>query len=201
MAVVPAEALSLVRRTIAELARGRADEGEEQRQADADPEYQHWIALVARARERLQQRADRALAGLGLVIPYEQLSSRLPAELAGEPQYALAAESGSPLLTALSEALAESAAATRYHEIGVGTSGKLILQVSESGVRAVWAGPPGGRAPKLVGRTEGGETLEAIWQVGPEGKLQRADPTFPWVDGQVVLSVATDQPQTVTIQR
>jgi hypothetical protein len=199
--VVPEDALRSVRRKVAELARGRFDEGEEQRRADADPEYEHWIALVARARERLQQRADRAPAGLGLVIPYEQLTSRLPAELAGEPQYHLAAESGSPLLTALSEALAESAASTRYHEIGLGTSGKLILQANESGVRAVWAGPPGVGAPKLLGRTEGGETQEASWRAGPEGKLQRAEPTFPWVDGQVVLTVAADQPQTVTVQR
>jgi hypothetical protein len=199
--LVPLEALRLVRQKIAELARGRTDESEEQRQADADPDYEDWLGLVARARERLQQRADQATPELGLVIPLEQLTSRLPAELASEPQYALAAESGSPLLSSLSGALAESAAATRYHEIEIDNSGKLVLQATESGVRAVWAGPRGASPPKLLGRTESGEALEATWQAGPEGKLQRAEPIFSWVDGQVVLTIATDPPQTLTIQR
>jgi len=198
---IPVETLHLVRRKIAQLARGRADENEEQRQTDADPEYEDWLGLVARARELLQQRADQAPVELGLVIPFEQLTSRLPAELAGEPQYALAAESGSPLLTALSEALAEAEAASRYREIDIDCSGKLILQATESGVRAVWVSPAGVGAPKLLGRTESGESMEATWQAGPEKKLQRAEPIFPWVDGQMVLTIATEPPKTVTIQR
>ena len=198
---VPVEALDLVRRKIAELAQGRADKSEEWRQADADPEYQVWLGLVARARERLQRRADQAPIDRGQVVPFERLTSRLPAELAAEPQYALAAESGSPLLTALSDALAEAEAATRYHEIDIGSSGKVILRATESGVDAVWAGSGAVGAPKVLGRTENGEMMEATWQVGPEGKLQRAEPRFPWVDGQVVLTIATEPPRTVTIEQ
>jgi hypothetical protein len=198
---VPVGALRLVRRKISELARGRAEETEEQRQTEVDPEYQGWLALVARAREHFQQRADQTPIDLGLVIPFEQLSARLPAELAGDPQYALAAESGSPLVSALSDAFAASAAATRYHEIDIDRSGKLILQTIECGVRAVWTGPIGVGAPKLIGRTVSGEAIEPAWQVGPQGKLQRADPILPWVDGQIVITIATEPPKTVTIQR
>ncbi len=198
---VPLEKLRLVRRKIADLARGRTDESKEQRQVSADPEYEDWLGLVARARERLQKRADQAPTDLGLVIPLEQLTSQLPAELAGEPAYALAAESGSPLLTALSEALVEAEAAIRYHEIGIDGSGKLILQATEAGVQAVWAGLTGVSAPELLGRTTSGAALESSWQLGPEGKLHRAEPLFPWVDGQMVLTIATDPSKTVTIQR
>jgi hypothetical protein len=138
---------------------------------------------------------------LGLVIRFESLTSRLPAELAGEPQCSLAAESGSTLLTALSEALAESAAATRYHEFDIGSSGKLIMQATEAGVRAVWVGQSSVGPPKLFGRAESGEACEPTWQVGTEKKLQRTELIFPWIDGQVVLTIASDPPKRVTFQR
>jgi hypothetical protein len=61
---VPEEPLRLVRKRIADLARGRIEGSEKDCQTDADPEYEDWLALLAQARERLQQRADQTpLAG------------------------------------------------------------------------------------------------------------------------------------------
>ena len=66
---VPREALSLVRRKLADLFRGRPSGSDDQRQSDLDPEYEYWIGLVERSRGLLQYRADRAPVELGEVIP------------------------------------------------------------------------------------------------------------------------------------
>jgi hypothetical protein len=50
---VPQEVLSLVRRKLAKLSRGRASGSDEQRQVDLDPEYGYWIGLVERCRDSL----------------------------------------------------------------------------------------------------------------------------------------------------
>ena len=71
----------------------------------------------------------------------------------------------------------------------------------ENGVRGVWSGRPGSPPPRLVAFNHAGELNEATWREGPEGQLHRAEPLLPWVDGEVLLEIGTEPPQTLTIQR
>jgi hypothetical protein len=191
-----AEALRQVRQKLAELARGQAAGTEEQRQTDLDPEYEDWLGEVELMRQRLQEQADQA----GRVVLFSDLSRQPPPELATEPQLALAAEPGDELLKGLAEALAGATATVRYHEVALGGSGKLFLLADSEGVRAVWVGAATA-APALEGQQAPGQFRSVRWQAGPEGRLHRGEPLFPWIDQQVVFRAGTAPPQTVIIQR
>jgi hypothetical protein len=171
------EAVRLVRGRFAELVRGQAVGSAEQRSSDVDPEYETWMELVAQARELLQRRADRAPADLGLVIPFDRLSLKVPAELGSNRLQALAAESGSALLAALSNAMAETD--VRYHEVLSGPDGKLTLMVAENGARGVWFTTSASRPPRLKALDVAGEPREATWHEGPKGQAGSARPPPP----------------------
>jgi hypothetical protein len=158
---VPQQALSLVRRKLADVSRGRASGSDEQRQSDLDPEYEYWIGLVEQSREQLQRRADQAPVDLGEVIPFAQWTSRPPAELESHHLSALAAESGSPLLADLTQAPDAAKDQIRYHQVPLRDDGKLVLMADENGVRGVWSGPD--TAPPPSG---GAEELAGSWPVG-----------------------------------
>jgi hypothetical protein len=196
---LPQEALRLVRRKLDDLSHRQTLGSGEHVQPNIDPEYESWIGLVRQSRELLQRRADRMPIDLGQVIPFAQLASALPQALGSVRPYALAAESGSPLLATLSEALGADDA--RYHEILLNEGGKLILLADENGVRGVWSGPANSPPPRLVAFGQAGEPSEVTWHQGPEGHLHRAEPHLTWVDGQVIFEIGTDPSQTLTIQR
>jgi hypothetical protein len=80
---IPDDLLALVRRRLADLARGRALP--EAQAIDLDPEYEDWLAEVAQARSTLLARAE--LSQLTLRQPTPAPADRLP-------ELALAAESG-----------------------------------------------------------------------------------------------------------
>ncbi|MBI1918223.1 MAG: hypothetical protein HYS12_26320 [Planctomycetes bacterium] len=169
---VPEEVVRLVRRKIAELARGQVVATAKQQLADHDPSYERWLAGVEQARRRLQARVDEGRPLLRL------------AELAPEPPPGLAALAGGE---------------ERYLALPVG-GGKLVLLADAQGVRAVWTGPVG-EAPALTGEVGAGQLRAVTWQAGPEGALARAEPVFRWLDGRVVLTVCSDPPQSLTLQR
>jgi hypothetical protein len=197
---VPDEGVRAIRRKLAELVRGQAVGSDDQRSVDVDPEYETWIDLVAQARELLQRRADPAPAEKrDLVIRFDQLTNRLPAELRSDRPYALAAESGGPLHSALSQAV--TAIDVRYHEVAFGSDGKLILMAEENGVRGVWTTSCALSPPRLLGLDQAGGPREASWREGPEHRLRRAEPRFPWVDDRVVLEIDSEPPQRLIIQR
>jgi hypothetical protein len=81
---IPDDLLALVRRRLADLARGRALEPQAPT-IDLDPEYEDWLAEVAQARSTLLARAE--LSQLTLRQPTPAPADRLP-------ELALAAESG-----------------------------------------------------------------------------------------------------------
>ncbi len=169
---VPEEAVRLVRRKIAELARGQVVATAAQELADHEPSYERWLSGVEQARRRLQ---DRVAGGRPLL--------RL-AELAPAPPPGLAARAGGE---------------ERYLEVLVG-GGKLVLLADTQGVRAVWTGSVT-EAPALTGEVDGGQLRAVTWQAAPDGGLARAEPGFCWLDGRVVLTVCSDPPQTLTLQR
>jgi hypothetical protein len=113
----------------------------------------------------------------------------------------LAAESGSPLLASLNQAIDATEDQIRYHEIPLGDDGKLTLMADDNGVSGVWSAPDSSPPPRLAALDHAGERHEATWQRGPEGHLQRTQPILPWVDGQVVLEIGTDPPRRLTISR
>jgi hypothetical protein len=56
--VVPAAVVQMVRRKVADLARGQVSASEEQQGTDLDPEYGAWMAQVEEARERLRNHVN-----------------------------------------------------------------------------------------------------------------------------------------------
>jgi hypothetical protein len=193
---LPEPALRLVRQKVADLARGRISASEAQRGADLDPEYEEWLAVVEQAREQLQAALDEA----GTLVLFETLSRQPPPELAAEPQLALAAEEGDTLVTKLEAAAEDAVAGIRYHQVPGAEPGKLFLLADEKGVQAVWAGPAEA-APPVSGREATGRPRAVVWRVGPKGHLHRGESVFPWIDGQVTLTIGANPPETVTIQR
>src|SRR5947208_4386093 len=75
---VPEEIVRMVRRKIAELARGQVVATTEQELADHDPSYERWLAGVEQARRRLQARVDGGRPLLRLA----ELAPAPPSELA-----------------------------------------------------------------------------------------------------------------------
>lgn len=199
LGVIPEETLRLVRRAMADLARGRSEGDATQRQADVDPEYEVWMARVEQAGEQLQSRADRPPVALGTVLTFERLATETPAELRSQRPQALAAEPGGSLVSALNDAL--DAGEVRYYELVLRTGGKLILLADGHGVRGIWAAQAGEAPPRLaaVGPTD--DLTVAEWKLGPNGRLHRAEPLFRWVDGQIVLEIGSGDPEVLTIQR
>jgi hypothetical protein len=117
--------------------------------------------------------------------------------LAEETQLALAATSGGSLLAALAESLASHS--PRYSEFALKSGGTLLLTADASGVRVAWSGPVGAEPPTLSAIAHAGRTA-ARWGAGLQGGLHRAEPIFGWVDGQVVLEVGTERPETITVR-
>jgi hypothetical protein len=197
---VPPDALVLVRRKLADLARGRISATDDQREADIDPEYEEWMDLVQQSRELLGQRLDRTPSDFGVVIPFTQLRGTPPIEFESARPRALAAESGSGLLADLGQALALAESGIRYYEFPNGDGGKLVLMAGDDGVQGVWAGLDDSVPPRLAGLNELGEPQETTWETGTLGQLRRAEPILPWIDGQVVVEIGTEPPQKLTIQ-
>ncbi|HKB37706.1 MAG TPA: hypothetical protein VKD72_14760 [Gemmataceae bacterium] len=175
------EVVRLVRRKVAELARGQVVATEEQVNTDHDPAYEGWLAAVEQARRRLQERVSEAKPLLRLA----ELSPDLPPELISA--------------TREDATTTDVTTSARYLELCIGT-GKLFLLADVRGVRALWSGPAA-EAPALTGELGSGQLRAVTWQRGQEDRLQRAEPLFPWVEGRVVLALCTDPPQALTIQR
>jgi hypothetical protein len=200
---VPSEAVTLVRRKLAALARGSVPDEPGALRIDLDPEYATWLEQVALARQAIEQRAEAVTteavtaAGERTILPFERFTTQPPAGLAEEPQLALAAKSGGSLLAELAESLASDVA--RYSEHPLSTGGTLLLTADAGGVRVAWRGPAGAEPPALSAFSSTGR-VTARWRVGVQAGLHRAEPVFPWVDGQVVLIIGAEGPETVVVQ-
>src|SRR5262249_40152713 len=175
------DVVRLVRRKVAELARGQVLATEEQVSADHDPAYEGWLVAVEQARRRLQERVSEGKPLLHL----DELSPDPPSELVSA--------------TREEATTTDASTSSRYLELGIGT-GRLFLLADVWGVHAVWIGPAA-EAPALTGELGSGQLRAVTWQRGQEDRLQRAEPLFPWVEGRGVLALCTDPPQALTIQR
>lgn len=189
------EAVRLVRRHLAAVARGESMAGDSG-QDDADPDYVAWMELVARSREGVQRREDDRAADEGTLILVGQFSPTPPSDWAPKPQLSLAAKSSGPLLAALDSALA--AAEPRFQELDVQGS-RLLLAADADGVRVAWTGQNGSGPPPLTAQGLVGQ-VEANWMPGAEPGRFRADTCFPWVDGQVAVTIGTEPHQLLTIR-
>lgn len=188
--LVPEEALLLIRRRIAELVRGRLNPSEVQLRVSCDPEYDHWLSFVEHARVQVGESLSRP----DPVFSLRDLSDALPAELPAELQFALSAGPGGELMGDL-EAAAQTAA--RYLTLDR-PEGKLIFRTDPSGVVAIWAGPT--PAPVLETRSATGAQAVA-WLRSPSGGYHRTAVVLAWVADQVVVSVGSPHPQTLTFTR
>jgi hypothetical protein len=188
-------AVGPVRRKLADLARGRLAGTPQQREADADPDYEDWIDTVEQARESLQARRQ----SVGIVVVLRDASPTPPPALAAEPHLALAADPGGDLLAGLEQALMAVRAGLRYQEVSVEGRGTLILLLHEEGVSAAWTGPEG--PPPLTEALTAGQPVAARWREGPGGTLWRAEPVFPWRDGEVILAMGPPPARTIVVQQ
>jgi hypothetical protein len=200
---IPSEAVTLVRKKLAVLARGNVPDEPRALCIDLDPEYATWLEQVVLARQAVEQRADAVTteavtsAGERTILPFERFATQPPAGLVEEPQLALAAKSGGSLLADLAESLAAEVA--RYSEHTLRTGGTLLLTADAGGVRVAWRGLAGAEPPALSLIDTTGR-VTARWHVGVQGGLHRAEPVFAWADGQVVLVVGAERSETVVVQ-
>jgi hypothetical protein len=195
--VVPDEAVALVRQKLAALARGNLTEDRRESRVEADPEYASWLDQVALAREAVERRGDTSPTSVaGSVLRFERFTTQAPAALAEEPQVALAANSGGPLLAALAESLASET--PRYSEVPQ-SGGTLLLTADSRGVRVAWQGSPDAEPPSLSASGIS-DPVTARWRTGTSPGLHRAEPAFSWVDGQIVFVIGTERPETLTVR-
>jgi hypothetical protein len=195
---LPDEAVSLVRGKLAALARGNLASQPDARAVEADPEYAAWLSDVARAREAVKARADAApVRAGGRIFRFEQFTRRPPAVLTEDVPMTLAARSGGPLLEAVAESLAGES--PRYCEVPLSSGGVLQLTADDAGLRLGWAGPIGS-APPHVEIVAPDAPLAVSWRAGTTAGFHRADAVILWRDGQVVLVVGTDTPETLTVR-
>jgi hypothetical protein len=191
------DVVALVKRRLADLARGRALTPEVPA-ADFDPEYEDQMAEVARARVALLARSERVPLASLHVVPLGTLDKAPPQPLACTPEFSMAAEAGGALFADLGQAIA-SRDDVRYHEMPEVPGGRLFLVIDPAGVRGIWEGPHGS-APALTSSSESGEMLSTSWRPGPEGRLYLTDRAFPWVDGRVALLIGTDPPRAMAVE-
>lgn len=190
-------ALGLVRGRLADLARCRMLASSDP-SVDFDPEYESWLEAVRHARQSIVARAERLNSRSGEVIPLSRFHREPPSPLRSECEYALAAESGGPLLNELSEEVAGGEAPT-YLEIPDVPGGTLVLIADDSGLRPVWHGPMNA-APQLAGQNVMGEEVRVEWISGPGGRLHRTSEGLPWIDGRVIFRVGTEPARTVVVE-
>jgi len=180
LGAVPDEAIAIVRRKLAALARGSVPDEQGAMHVDMDPEYTEWLAQLALVREAIQARVHRvAPLDKGYILPFDRFMIQPPLCLAEEPQLALAANSGGSLLAALGESLA--ADIPRYSEVPLCGGGTLVLTADAAGITVAWSGPVGTEPPTLLALGNTGRT-DARWRKGIQAGLYRAEPVFPWVD-------------------
>ena len=192
---VPDAALGLVRRRLAEFARGRAT-ATPNASVDLDPEYEEWIDEVSHARLSLLARAEASQPTATDVVSRVLLSTAPPAPLVAAPEFSLAAEAGGAFAE-LGKALAGSDDA-RYHEVSAVPGGRLFLVTDAHGVRGVWEGAFD-RVPVVLHVRGSGDEVPLTWHSGPEGRLHKTHLSAPWLDGRVVLAIGTSPRRTVAV--
>lgn len=191
--ILPDVALRLARATVADLAMGRLCGNDEQRAADLDTEYQHWLQTVEQIRERLQEAIDRG----PIVLDFDRSTwAKSPDQIPLSPdvrhtlsiggESAPAAPSGDPGL--------------RYHPLPCPGPGRLWVMADHQGVRMLWAGTQGD-PPEVRGKDRTGQLRQVRWGVTLSGPYRVTDAVFPWADGRVEMTVGGDPPRTVTIRR
>jgi hypothetical protein len=196
--IVPDEAVAAVRRKLAALARGNLPDQPGVYRAEADPEYAAWMTRVALARETVERRTDTTpTSDEATVLRFDLFTPQPPPELAAKPEAALAANPGGSLLAAMAESLASST--PRYSEMPLRRGGVLLLTADASGVRVAWKGPEDAEPPPLTVSGFSGP-VSAVWRRGTQPGVHRAEPGFPWVDGQVVLVTGSATPETLTVR-
>jgi hypothetical protein len=194
---IPDDVVALVKRRLADLARGRALTSKVPA-ADFDPEYEDQMAEFAQARVALLARSERVPPASLHVVPLVTLDKTPPHPLACTPELSMAAEDGGALFADLGQAIA-SRDDVRYHEVPNVPGGRLFLIIDPAGVRGVWEGSHGS-APALTSSSASGEVLSTAWHPGPEGRLHLTDRAFPWVDGRVSLLIGTDPPRAMAVE-
>lgn len=131
---IPDEAVSLVRKKLAGLARGSLTEEPGAIQIEADPEYISWMQTLALAREDIERRIDVSPSESGTVLPFLLFKPQPLFEFAQQSQMALAADPASPLLAALAESLT-----SETHRL---SPTDLITVLSVAGGERLWRTNP-----------------------------------------------------------
>jgi hypothetical protein len=173
-----------------------------QKEAEANPDYDDWLAEVEKAVDAvasaLRLREETLTAadfGPSLVLPG---ASPLPED--AEPQFALAAAS-SGALAQLFEALAlQPETRPPVRPVSYPYPGDLFLLLEADGVAVVYLPQGEQTPPELRGLGTAGDTVPAEWLITPGGTACRA--FFPWDESQVRLRFGQgEQARTVTIRK
>ena len=163
---VPNEAVTLVRRKLAALARGIVPDEPGAYRCRSRSGICGVAGTDRRRRKAVEHRMEPITAvGKTSILQFQQFTTQPPAGLAEEPQLALAAKSGGTLLADLAESLASDVA--RYAEVPLNSGGTLVLAADAAGVRVGWKGPAG-ENPPLLSAFGAKQEAAAKWRVGSQ---------------------------------
>lgn len=195
------------RKKLAALVRGTLVTNAREREAEADPEYEHWMDEVASARQRLSDWLDEA----GLVVRLADFQERAPwpsAKTAFEaaaggitaapPLPALAA-APSGLLADIARILVDQPTIAAYFALDSKCPGTLCLRASAAGVGALWRGTSRQRPPRLQGKRPSGGWQATRWRRTADGTIFETSTVFSWIGGRVLLRVGSGTGQRVTV--
>jgi hypothetical protein len=187
---------------LGQMAGGKLRGPASQWEAEANPDYEDWLA-------ELERTVDAVATALRLreeTLTGADFNTRLavcgtsPLLADAEPQYALAAAS-SGALTRLSEELPLSTEREPLvRRLNYLYPGEIFLLLEPDGVAVVYLRQGGQPPPELHSLDDAENSHRAEWLVTPRGTASRA--FFPWNEGQVRLRFGQgEQARSVTIRK
>ncbi len=191
---LPPEALKGVRNHVAQLVRGTllplADSS-----MNKDGEYLELVEDIATARQTLLFRAENErpqpvanatrvkLAGL----------TTNPSFAGSAIEHSLAADSTSELMTdEVEEEL-------RYYQVPQIGTGLLSFEIDQIGAKGIWQGTLQG-VSGISGIDLFGKPMPAEWESSPDETIHQTMNRFPWIDGQIILTIHQTPTQQIVIE-
>jgi hypothetical protein len=171
-------------------------------EAEANPDYDDWLAEIGRAVDAVASALrvrEETLTAADFAHPL-RLPAPAPGPADADPQLTMAAASAGPLAH-LYEALRLSPEeGPPARPVDIPYPGALFLLLEPDGVAAVYLPQGSQPPPELHAFDAGGVTRPAEWMTTPRGTAARA--FFPWDEGQVRLRFGRgEQAREVTVRQ
>lgn len=187
-----------------EIAGGNLLGSASQRESEANPDYEEWLAEVEADADRLanalRTREETLTAQDFTQAKILSLSEGEVESRDAEPQYALAAASSGPLARLYEAIQLEPENAPPAKPVDYLYPGSLFLVLERDGVAVVYA-PQDGQPPPVLHGIEGAKETQASWVPTPRRSAWRA--SFGWgAEGRVRLRFGhAEHSREITVQK